>query len=286
MNQRLLLAKSVAVLKITRPLNAFMSIISVLMAAFVVLGSAIFETDVWLKVSLAMLGVVCIGSAANALNDAYDVEIDRINRPNRPIPSGALTIQEATNLWWCGIALGFLSSLWLSWWHFGMVALSAVMVYFYNTQWKRSPFWGNLVVSFIVSLGILYGGWAVGTSPLLWILVAFAFVSTLAREICKDLEDIEGDAAVGSRTLPILMGTTWTQRLIASLIGILVCLLPIPYFLFVFSGFYLILMFVVGMLCLMSIWHIFQTEPTHKGAHITSRLLKAVMLFGMLAFLT
>jgi geranylgeranylglycerol-phosphate geranylgeranyltransferase len=284
MNTEYIYKKLLAIFKIVRPLNMVLSLLGVFMGGWLVVGDAISETGNLARILIAALSSCCIGAASNALNDVFDVEIDRINRPMRPIPSGELSLQQGRLIWIIGTSIGILLSFFLSWRHVLIAIVSSGLLYLYSAFWKKQPIIGNIVVGLVIATAFIYGGWAMGTSPKIWILAAFAFIATIAREITKDIEDMEGDAAIGGRTLPIWRGVSTAQKCVLALLLFLILGTPLPYLWYEFTGYYLIFMLGVVLVSLMALWHLFQTKPIAQGAHAASRLLKVMMLLGMMAF--
>ena len=190
-----------AELQLLRPLNCCITAASVLIGA--VAGGAVPPSaPVW----LAVLAAALITGAGNAFNDLRDLEIDRINRPRRPLPSGRLTPRRAALVAAASaaaglgfavgagpvpglIAAGTLAGLWL-----------------YSARLKSTVLWGNLLVAFLAALAFPFGALAGGALGRSWIPAGFALLFHLGREIVKDVEDLEGDRARGVRTLALAVG--------------------------------------------------------------------------------
>ena len=160
----------------------------------------------WSALLLAALSAALINGAGNAFNDLMDIDIDRINRPLRPLPAGRLSPNAARRqsllLALAGGALAF----WLSPWH-GLIALAvAALLAFYSISLKNSLLWGNVLVAFVGAIAFPYGALAAGGLGRSWIPALFAFLFHLGREIVKDIEDVAGDQIRGERTLPLAWG--------------------------------------------------------------------------------
>lgn len=199
---------------ILRPTNAIVSGITAIIAYLIASG-----TDVLSALSLFFIVTVICG-AGNVLNDYFDLEIDRINRPDRPIPSGAVSARSA--LVWARVlfGLGILASFATNIWCLAIAVLNTVLLIAYAAKLKQMPLWGNLSVAYLSGSIFLFGGVLVG--PESWVvtlpLFAITFFGTLAREILKAAEDIDGDAAGGARTLPMLLGVQKSGHLAVVLI--------------------------------------------------------------------
>ncbi len=162
---------------------------------------------------LAPLAVFLILAGANTLNDYYDVEIDRINAPHRPIPSGRATRRFALHLASVLFAAAAAACLWLGPWVL-MLALAQIgAMILYDKYSKRLGFAKNLLgAAYCASIFIL-SMLAVGEFSLLVLFMsACCFWMMLAMELMKDVADMEGDRALGARTLPLAVGEPKARR--------------------------------------------------------------------------
>lgn len=188
--------------RIIRPMNAVVSGITAVIAYIVASGTAVFPAFALFFI----VTVIC--GAGNVLNDYFDQEIDAINRPDRPIPAGLVSPRGA--VCWSGLlfGMGILVSCATNAWCFLIAVLNSVLLIAYAAKLKRMPLLGNLSVAYLSGSIFLFGGALVGPASFAVTLPLFAitFFGTLAREILKAAEDVEGDAAGGARTLPVLIG--------------------------------------------------------------------------------
>lgn len=155
--------------------------------------------EIWwlLPISVAFL----LSAAGNAFNDAYDVAIDTINRPQRPIPRGAITPLEARRLaYGCAMAAFFLAL------PFGVVSVlgttvGILLLFSYTTHLKSIPLLGNAVVGLLTGMALAYGG--VLANNVSEIVLPAATLGGLfaAREVLKTVYDVEGDSANGLQTI-------------------------------------------------------------------------------------
>jgi geranylgeranylglycerol-phosphate geranylgeranyltransferase len=274
-----------ATLQLLRPLNLVLSLVGVAVGAVLAAGWEAAMTEHASFVVIAMLSAAAIGSAANAVNDAFDVEIDRVNRPDRPIPSGRVSGATARLTWYFGASLGIGLSLFLTPLHVGIAVFSVIAVFFYSSRLKRYGFLGNVVVSLVVSTSLIYGGLATGPAGIAWVGFIAAFVLTLAREITKDLEDMEGDRAGNVRSLPIAFGERQARWVVVVLISIAVVAAPVPFTHLDFSGLYLL---VVGFTCLILLavaWLLGAASNQLTSYSRASLLLKTAMVTGMIGLI-
>jgi geranylgeranylglycerol-phosphate geranylgeranyltransferase len=172
-----------------------------------------------------------LSSSAMIFNDYFDIEVDRVNSPQRPLPSGRLTKTEAIVLGvsTAVIALGVAFTIAPVVFLVGL--LLWILGFFYNWKWKSHGLLGNLVVSINVAMTFLAGAFSVGQihNPAVWLFGLIAFLFDLAEEIAGDAMDIEGDLKRGSRSLAIIYGRRTSLRISASLFFgmILVTIIPI-----------------------------------------------------------
>jgi geranylgeranylglycerol-phosphate geranylgeranyltransferase len=209
-----------------RPELPFAAGVTVLMGEIVALGSLP-------SVREALLGFTCaflLSASALILNDVFDLEVDRVNAPQRPIPSGAVSAQEAIGLSVPVILGGFGVALTISFSAFVFAIFIWVIGFLYNWKFKRSGLPGNLMVATSVASCFILGGMAVGraSNRLLWLMALGAFLVDLAEEIAGDAMDMEGDKLLGSRSLALRFGRTAALRISAVIFTLLLILTPLP----------------------------------------------------------
>ena len=228
----------IAYLELARPLNGIIAFISAWLGGmFASHGNVENFADVrLLLVSIAALVVI---SAGNAINDYCDYDIDRINRPQRPLPSGRIqrthALIFAIVLTVIGIWLGTLINRNAT----GVAILVCVALVCYAFYLKRTPFVGNLVVSGLTGLTFIAGGVAIDSVQGTLIPATFAFLFSTAREIVKDLEDTEGDLKNNAKTLATLNPRIAVRTAIGFMIAVIL-FSPIPYLIGWYSWHYLI----------------------------------------------
>lgn len=182
--------------------NLALAAAGVAAGAVLVLGRIEFPQPV----VLAMVSAACLGAAGNIANDLYDIDIDRVNRPLRPLPSGGVATATAIGLGGVLGGAGLLTA-----WIIGgpvlrmaLVALPLMLVY--SPFLKPRGLLGNLTVAAIAGLPLVYGAAAAGYWKVGLVPYGLAGLLHLAREVVKDLEDIPGDRAAGRHTIPIVWG--------------------------------------------------------------------------------
>lgn len=266
--------------KLLRPLNMAMLGTGVVVGGLLVAGAAALQYDALHRLVLAAVSAALIGGGANALNDVFDVEIDRINRPDRPLPSGAVSVVGARVAWATTSIAGGVLAVFLSPWHVALAAASIGLLYAYSAWLKRRLLLGNVVVGLALGLTLVYGGMTVGGVGPALVGALFAFLTTLAREIVKDIEDARGDATVQARTLPLVHGVPTAATVAVSMMVLTALATPVPYLVLQYSGLYLLLVLVTDALLLRAVWLLAERRE-RSFATSASRILKVAMLVGL-----
>jgi geranylgeranylglycerol-phosphate geranylgeranyltransferase len=167
---------------------------------------------------LIFLTVFLITGAGNAINDYYDRDIDAINRPGRPIPSGRVSARAAFYYSLALFAAGCIFAGLVNQICLAVAVFNSVLLFLYARNLKATPLAGNISVAFLTGSTFLFGGAAAGAAGLLANRIPFflSFLVSMSREIAKDIEDMAGDRQGGARTLPILAGERASSALAAA----------------------------------------------------------------------
>ncbi len=263
---------------LSRPVNVLFSFLSVFVA-IVICG----PLNDWPRIFLACLSAAFITAAANAINDVYDLEIDRINRPLRPLPQGVLTPREAFVFSISFFFLGVLSSAFINVQAFIIAVTFSALLTIYSAKFKRLPLIGNFTVSLATAFAFIYGGVAVGHVKNAVFPAIFAFLMHFGREIIKDMEDVKGDRRYNAQTLPIRYGMRTAKMFATAMLLALVGVTQIPYFGDVYGKWYFVTVNVgvntVLLFSTISLWR----RSTQSDLRLLSALLKADMLIGLAA---
>jgi geranylgeranylglycerol-phosphate geranylgeranyltransferase len=263
---------------LTRPVNVLIAGLSIFLAGYLCgIGESLPEL-----LAACLVGAL-VTAAANGINDFFDIEIDRVNKPYRPFPSGMLAKGEGLLF----VALCFAAAVAVAFninpWALRITLFSGFLLYWYSARLKRTVLWGNFLVSLVTALAFIFGGIAVGR--LRWALIpaAFSFLMHLGREIIKDMEDVEGDSAQNIRTLPIVYGSTIARRVATLVLGVLLCVTWVPWLVEMYGIYYLVSVVAgVHTVIFLVIWSIWR-RPGRITYRWTSNLLKADMLVGLFA---
>jgi 4-hydroxybenzoate polyprenyltransferase len=187
-----------------------------------------------------------LNAGNNALNQIYDLDIDRVNKPKRPLPSGRLTIHQA----WAFSAITYLLALVLAWLvapngrHecFWLVAIAVVCTLLYSippARTKRLGIWANVTIAIPRGTLLKVAGWSsvktiAGVEP--WYIGAIFGLFLLGATTTKDFADMEGDRLGGCRTLPIQYGVRRAAWMISPSFVVPFVMIPIGAWLGVLTG--------------------------------------------------
>jgi len=254
-----------------------MGAFGVLLAAIVCAGPSGVEES-WLEVALSMAVVMAFTGAGNALNDYFDREVDKVAHPDRPLPRGLLSSRTALYLAVTLFVAAISLSLFVSIWSVTIVIASVFAMLVYEVLLKGEGLVGNLAISWLTGALFLFGGAAVHSLEVAWILALLAFLATLGREIVKDIQDIEGDRG-SRRTLPMRIGVERAGTVGSAAFLGAVALSPAPYILDLMSVWYLPVVVVAdGIFIYCALIHFKSPERGQKMA-------KLAMLVALIAFL-
>ncbi|MEM3596828.1 MAG: geranylgeranylglycerol-phosphate geranylgeranyltransferase [Candidatus Bathyarchaeia archaeon] len=193
-------------LRLIRPVNCLM------MGFAVIVGAALANPHVldgkWQMLACGFVAGFMLTAASMAINDYYDREIDAVNEPNRPIPSGTVKPKEALIFASVLTIIGFASAYLTNYACFFTALLAWIIFVTYTTVGKRSGLPGNFLVSTCVAIPFIYGSLAVTGEVMFNVLVfvSMVFLSNTGREITKGIVDVQGDEAKGVKTLAVRYG--------------------------------------------------------------------------------
>jgi len=237
----------------------------------------------FLDAGLVFLVVFLISGAGNTVNDYFDIKIDSINRPERPIPSGRVKLKEALYFSYLLFALGILLAFSINT-VCGFIALfNSLLLIFYAKTLKGTPLLGNLSIGYLTGSTFLFGASVFGFEGLgtLFVLFVLSALAITAREIVKDIEDMEGDKMEGADTLPLRIGAKKASYF-AVIIGFLALFLsPLPYLMSLLGLRYLYLVLLADLGFLAAIHQIIVRNNPAKS----SKMFKIAMFFALLAFI-
>jgi len=267
-----------AFIEITRPHNCVLAGVVGVLGSIVAVGhlpDAMTTLLVFLVVTLGCAG-------GNTINDYFDYEIDKINRPERPLPRGAMSRKAAFYYTMALFAVGLFLAALINTYALILGFIAYVTMFLYAWKLKPLPFVGNIVVAGLTGATPLYGAVAVEHLGLAGYLAICAFLVNVAREVIKDIEDVEGDVAKGARTLPIV----WGEKKAAYVGALFAVLTVVASFLPIRAGVGLgyYAMVPVDMIILYAAYLILRSQD-RETAHRSQKLLKISIFLAVMAFL-
>jgi len=271
-----------ALAALTRPPNSILMYIAVI-AGIILSDNKLLQAD---KLALALITAYGLCGSSMGFNDYFDKEVDSVNAPWRPIPSGAISELEAviasSALGAAGIISAALTSVPCL--LVAITAFSAALIY--NAQLKKSGLLGNVVVSLVVVAPFIYGAVLSDghVSPRLITFILPAFLSNLGREVIKGISDVEGDSLRGVRSVARIKGAHVAARLGAAFYISAVALSPLPYLLSLVSWIYLPLVAAADLGFIYSAILILKNYDQRSALKV-KRMTLAWMLLALIAFI-
>lgn len=214
--------------ELARPFTLVAPALGFLSGALTAIGAYPHEGWSWAVVTPGLIGAAMaaiFNAGSNALNQIYDLEIDRVNKGKRPLPSGRMTIREA----WVFTVFAYALTLVLAWMvaphgrHecFWIVLIAVIATYIYSVpplRTKQHGMWANITIAIPRGLLLKVAGWSaaksvMGLEP--WFIGSIFGLFLLGASTTKDFADMEGDRLGGCRTLPILYGVKRAAWMIA-----------------------------------------------------------------------
>jgi 4-hydroxybenzoate polyprenyltransferase len=259
--------------------------------------------------ALLVLSTILIAAAGYAINDYFDIRIDRINKPDKIIVGRLVSRRKAMSLHTVlniiAIIIGFYVSYRAGNIKFGAINIViSMLLWMYAMKYKAYMLVGNIIVSFATAMTIFivwlfenYAIWCSGQfvhanlhilNFLLWSYLIFAFGISIIREIIKNLEDIEGDRKCGCTTMPVVIGERSTRITLALLSVVLItALLYISYYFafamhWIYISCYLVIVVIIPFIYLIYMIMISRNKDDYS---FLSNLTKFIMVAGVLSML-
>jgi geranylgeranylglycerol-phosphate geranylgeranyltransferase len=271
------LKKIISAISITRPWNCVITFITVWGGA-IIAGHYLYSP----RFLAAALSAMMIAAYGNIVNDIFDFEVDKIGKPYRPLVSGA--ISRKTAIWLAIVCLlaGNILSHFVDRYAFVLVSGVSLILMLYTPALKGRLYLGNIAIALVGGAAFIYGGMAAANPLGAAIPAGFAFLIHLGREIVKDIEDREEDAAIGYRTGAVADINIARGAAIA-ILAILILVTILPYLFHIYNLRYLLIV-VLGCdtLIAYSVFRLFISSE-QNNMHRVSLYLKLAMPIGLLA---
>jgi len=214
---------------------------------------------------LGFLTGLFISGSANISNDYFDREVDRINQPGRPLPSGRVSVMLWTlSLLFAAVGLG--AAALLGWPVLALAAAIWTVAFLYNVLLKEMGLLGNLCVAFCVGMTIIIGG--PGVRPLNGIgltFAALAFLFDLGEEIASDAMDVKGDILRSSRSIAKRKGRIYALRLSVGILAVFILLTFLPFLMGWLGYSYLLLILAADLLMARFSYRLIRSNTIEEG---------------------
>ena len=275
-------------LTLIRPINSIMIGFAVLVGIIITNSSLVFSEFSFVGFLIGFF----ISSYSMVINDIYDIDIDKINRPDRPLPSGRVTLNDAklfsVFLLFIGISLSIISIIRYD----SSILIFFITIFFSFISWlysyslKKRGLIGNFIVAISMTIPFIFGGIIINgfTNVLLLSFSTIAFLSGLGREIVKTICDVKGDKSKHVNTISITLGVSNAAKLGGFLILCAVLVSIIPFVLGNVDPIYFIFLILPNSLMLYSSLKII-FDHSESSAYRIKNLLLMGMLLGLLGFL-
>ena len=293
----------ISFLHLIRYKNLLMVFLSMFLTKYFLIESFI-STPLLSDIDFIILttSILLITMGGYLINDIYDIESDKINKPGKVYISTIISIKSGLFLYFLtsitGLILGLYLSINKNLNHLsGFFIVTVILLFIYTKILKKLPLIGNIIVALLVSLPIFlvyeFDHSMISIkdifdnlflSVIIFFYLLFAFLTTLIREIIKDLQDIKGDNKFKLKTLPIMIGNKRTINFVVFLSFLLQLLLLLVLIDSFKNDYYLILIFSIT-LSLLVAYLIYKLRVPFKNNpyQLLSSLMKIIMLVGVLS---
>ncbi len=268
-------------LEIMRPVNSVMVGVAIIVGAVITGGFSILANLLLLWYSF-ITGFTLTG-ASMTINDYYDKEIDTINEPDRPIPSGRISPRGAIIFTALLSITGLVSSWCISLETFTVALIAWIVMMLYSMWGKKTGFLGNLMVSTCIALPFVYGGLL---SNRVWPSMSFsvlAFLSNTGREITKGIVDVEGDKEAGVNTIAVVNGSSRAADIATLFYLSAVASSVVPIYLDLVSYWYIPFVAITDIGLIISSYQV-TADPSRETAKKIKTQILYYMIIGLIGF--
>jgi len=267
-------------LRLIRPLNCLMMGFAVIVGA-----SLVSALNFSINLLLGFVTAFTLTGASMAINDYYDRQIDAVNEPNRPIPSGAVSPKEVLYFAIVLSIIGFIAAFGTNVPCLIVAAIAWIVSITYVTKGKRTGLPGNFLVSTCVAIPFIYGGFVVEKLELpIAMFAAIVFLSNTGREITKGILDVRGDTYRNVRTIAVLYGEKDAAFASSIFFVSAVGLSPLPWLWGLVSNWFLPLVIITDIGLVASSISLIR-DSSRDNARRVKNLILVWFITGLLAFL-
>jgi geranylgeranylglycerol-phosphate geranylgeranyltransferase len=235
-----------------------------------------------MDVILGFLSVFFISATSLILNDYFDLESDKINAPERPLPSGLVSKRDVVVLSTIVTLLGFVTAAMISPTALLVGVLVWIVGFLYNWRYKKTGLTGNLLVCFSVGMTFIFGGIAVGKpfENTVWFFAILVLLIDLGEEIAADAMDAEGDRRAGSRSLAVLLSSEKALKISAGIFLFVVVFSCLPFVLGWLERIYALPLALMDIAILFSTAKLLNSKTANRRSYI-----RAIYLSGLAALI-
>ncbi|UCG50901.1 MAG: geranylgeranylglycerol-phosphate geranylgeranyltransferase [Candidatus Latescibacterota bacterium] len=231
----------------------------------------------------AVVFTAFVTGLGNLINDYFDADIDRVNKPRRPIPSGRLSRRYVFRLYSVGtIIVTLLMFVFLPRALLVLMLIWEVLLFLYARKAKRVALVGNILIGSVCASAFLAGAMVIGTYDVVVFPIGFAFVFVMGRELVKGAEDVEGDSAVGASTLAVRFGARRAAHWGAALLFVCAVAAPLPALVQFYGRIYGLLIELVVVPGILAAAYIVLRFPKRVMFNRASWILKIEMFLGII----
>ena len=255
-----------------------------LLTAFAITKSAFPSATTGLLIFFSM---ACITSAGFAVNDYFDKESDAVIKPNRPLPSGSLSLNQVIIVSTLFFVVGLGLALIINWMSFAILTADSVLLLAYSSLVKKkSGFAANALVGILTGTAFMYGESTISNTVSLVSLSLYPIAfGTIGGNVLRDILSLEGDSKVGYPTLPKKIGEPTSAKIAAVFFIGCGILAPLPYLVGSFSLFYLPFILLWSALLIYSSIRLATSASTLSNIRKYERLITMSMILLPLALI-
>lgn len=303
-------------LKLIRYKNLLMVLLTIILTEYALID-AYFPNHFFspLLFSLVCLSILCLTAGGYIINDVLDIQADRINKPHKTFIGNQISLKKALVFYRVLTFTGIASCVYvvivkdLSFYYLWTYLFMVFLLYLYSKTLKKLPLIGNIAIALFCAgiiaiiytldfedavmekykkteIDIMFKHMALFTAILLY--AAFSFITTLIREIIKDIEDIDGDYQMKMRTMPIILGIKRSRNIaIVFSLLLLVMIVFALRLIMEIDNFFFMSLYLLILILLPSIYFAFVlwSAKNKKDFHFLSNLMKIIMLLGILSMI-
>ena len=270
-----------AIIKISRPVNFLIAFFAVMISYFI----TAVKPEIDFKLISGALAISFSFAAGNIINDIIDLEIDRINKPERVLPAGYLTLNFAKFLYGFFVLVSLAFSVECGINSLIFLLLVNGILYLYSSYLKKVVLAGNFVVALITASALIYGGMISGNIAGGIIPALFAFLINFIREVIKDIEDLKGDSLQNIITFPARYGIQKSLLLILIFTVVTIIFTVIPFIFKIYKiEFFIIVMSTVNILFVYALKLLYKSQTVETLKKVSS-IVKLNMIIGLIAIL-